>query len=100
MISVIRRSSTEIALEMAARAKKRRLALNLTQEGLVRRSRVPLGTLKKFARSGQISLRSFIRLAVALKDDSPLEGLLPEQELMPPDDFLQTDTPPNRARID
>lgn len=99
MISVILLSSTEIALEMAARAKKRRLALNLTQEGLVRRSGVPLGTLKKFERSGQISLRSFIRLAVALKDERALEGLLLEQEFKTLDDVLQSDKPPKRGRI-
>jgi len=99
MVSIMMLSSTEIVLEMAARLKKRRLAQNLTQEGLVRRSGVPLGTLKKFERSGQISLRSFIQLAVALKDEKALEDLLLEQEFKTLDDVLRNDKPQKRGRI-
>ena len=99
MISIMMLSSTEIVLEMAARLKKRRLAQNLTQEGLVRRSGVPLGTLKKFERSGRISLRSFLQLAIALKDERALQNLLLEPEFKTLDDVLQSDKPAKRGRI-
>ncbi len=99
MISFTMLSSKEIALEIASRLKKRRLAQKLTQEGLARRSGVPLGTLKKFERSGQISFTSFIQLAIALQDERALENLLGEQEFKTLDDVLQSDKPPQRGRI-
>ena len=56
----------DVAADLAKRLRTRRLARNLTQEGLARRSGVALGTLKKFERSGATSLVSFIRMVVAL----------------------------------
>jgi len=92
-------SSEDIAAEMAVRSKNRRLAQNLTQEGLARRSGVALGTLKKFERTGQIALVSFIRLVIALKDEASLENLLLEQQFETLDDILQSGKKPKRGRI-
>jgi len=50
----------------AERVKSRRLEKNLTQEGLALRSGVSLGSLKRFERTGEISLKSLIYLALAL----------------------------------
>ena len=66
----------EVAADLAKRLKSRRLARNLTQAGLAARSGVPLGTLKKFERTGAISLVSFVRLVVALGEQAGLERLL------------------------
>lgn len=90
---------TEITLEIAARLKSRRLAQQLTQEGLARRSGVPLGTLKKFERSGRIALLSFIRLAITLQDEGALENLLREEKYASLDELLQRDKKPQRGRI-
>ena len=89
----------EIATDLAKRAKGRRLALDLTLEGLAKRSGVALGTLKKFERTGQISLISFIRLAVALKDDAALERLLLEPEYDSLEDVLGHKNTRKRGRI-
>ncbi len=92
-------SAQEITLELSARLKSHRLAQRLTQEGLARRSGVPLGTLKKFERSGQIALLSFIRLAIALKDEAALENLLLEGKFATLDEVLERDKKPQRGRI-
>jgi len=92
-------SSDEIAMELAKRAKGRRLSLNLTLEGLAKRSGVALGTLKKFERTGQISLVSFIRLSVALNDDAALERLLHEPEYDTLEDVLEVKKKHKRGRI-
>ena len=92
-------SSEDIAAALGARLKSRRLAQKLTLEGLARRSGVPLGTLKKFERSGQIALVSFIRLVVALKDEAALEALLLEQKFETLDEILKRDKKPKRGRI-
>ena len=93
------RSSKEMSVELAARMKSRRLADNLTQSGLARRSGVPLGTLKKFEQSGQIALISFVRLVVALKDEAALENLLLGQKFETLDEVLKSEKKPQRGRI-
>lgn len=99
MISFSIMSSKDIAAEIAIRLRGRRLAQNLTLEGLARRSGVPLGTLKKFERTGQIALVSFIRLAITLKDEVALENLLLEQKFETLDEVLQSGKKPKRGRI-
>lgn len=65
-MSFILKSQQEIMQEIATRAKDKRLEQNLTQEGLALRSGVSLGSIKRFERSGEISLKSLIDIALAL----------------------------------
>jgi transcriptional regulator with XRE-family HTH domain len=44
-----------------------RLSANLTQQGLALRAGVSLGSLKRFEREGEISLKGLVRLAFALR---------------------------------
>ena len=88
-----------ISIELSKRAKNQRLRQNLTLAGLAQRSGVPLGTLKKFEQTGQIALVSFLRLAVALKDEAALENLLREQSPETLDEVLQKTQRPKRGRI-
>lgn len=88
MISFALLSSEDISLKLAQRARDRRLSEGLTQEGLSQRSGVALGTLKKFEKTGQISMVSFIRLAVTLTDDAALENLLKPVEFQSMDQLL------------
>ncbi|MFT5139469.1 MAG: transcriptional regulator with XRE-family HTH domain [Lysobacterales bacterium] len=99
MISFKLMSSQDIAVEMAVRVRGRRLAQNLSLEGLARRSGVALGTLKKFEHTGQIALVSFIRLVLSLKDEAALENLLLEQPFETLDEILQSEKKPKRGRI-
>lgn len=52
--------------QIAGRFRARRLAMNLPQQELARRSGVPLSTLKRFEREGLISLDALLRLATVL----------------------------------
>ena len=91
----------EVAADLAKRLKSRRLARNLTQAGLAARSGVPLGTLKKFERTGAISLVSFVRLVVALGEQAGLERLLEadDKESLTLDQMLSTPKARKRGRI-
>ncbi len=64
MISLI--SPFRAQQELAENTRKRRLQLNLTQEGLAKRAGVSLPTLRKFEQKGVISLESFLRLQMVL----------------------------------
>lgn len=56
----------EMAQYLAERVHTKRLSLNLSQQTLADRSGVSYGVLKKFERTGQISLESLLKLALTL----------------------------------
>lgn len=85
-------------LQLAQRARARRLEQNLTQEGLAQRSGVPLGTLKRFESTGEISLDSLIRLAVALGADDGLRELFPPRPVETIDALLASRPARQRGR--
>ena len=65
-MSFVLKSTQEVMQEIAARVKSIRLEQNLSQEGLSLRSGVSLGSLKRFERTGEISLKSLIEISVSL----------------------------------
>ena len=65
-MNFILKSSQEIMQDIATRAREIRLSQNLTQAGLSLRSGVSLGSLKRFEKTGEISLKSLIDIANAL----------------------------------
>lgn len=56
----------EVASQIASSAREKRLLANLSQKSLSHLSGVSLGVLKKFERTGKISLESLLKLAAAL----------------------------------
>lgn len=56
----------EMAVHLAKASKDKRLALNMSQQSLAERSGVSLGVLKRFERTGKISLESLLKLAWVL----------------------------------
>lgn len=66
MISIIMTTPQEMLKKIAAKAKAKRLSLDLSQKTLSLKSGVSYGVLKKFERTGKISLESLLKLAVIL----------------------------------
>ena len=66
--------NTEIAHRMIQIRKRRKIS----QKELAARSGVSLGSLKRFEQSGEISLQSFTKLAIALEVEKELESLFSE----------------------
>ena len=52
----------EIARQIAARVRERRLELDLTQEGMAARSGVKFATYRRFEQTGEISLKGLLKL--------------------------------------
>ena len=93
------KTPAELLLQLAQQAKQRRLDLNLSQEGLAKRAGVSLGSLKRFERSGQISLTSFLKLVLVLDNFSTLETLFTlnkENPFLSLDEILKS--PPTRKK--
>ena len=64
-----------IARKIADNVRRRRLALNLTQLALSKKSGVSLGSLKRFENLGEISLKNLILLAICLDASEDFTGL-------------------------
>ena len=66
MMLVNMATANEMQKAIASRARDLRLELNLSQQTLSEKSGVSYGSLKKFEQTGQISLKSLLKLAVIL----------------------------------
>ena len=69
------KSPNDVLKEVRDRLKQRRLALNLTQAGVAKRSGVTLGSLKRFERTGLIAFDSLLKLALVLDCLDDFDGL-------------------------
>ena len=56
----------DVQHDLSKRFKALRLARNLTQQGLAKRSRVSWGSLKRFEQKGLIAFDALLRLALVL----------------------------------
>jgi transcriptional regulator with XRE-family HTH domain len=89
-------SASEIMQTLAGRARARRLDENFTQEGLATRAGVSLGSLKRFERTGEISLESLVRIALALGATDEFDQIFRPRDPRTFDEILAT--PPVRER--
>ena len=75
MISLYQKTWTEINNEIARKIVRLRKRKKITQKQLAARSGVSLGSLKRFEQSGEISLQSLTKIAIALDVEEELENL-------------------------
>lgn len=66
MMSIALKTPRDVQRELAGRFKARRLAMNLTQEGLAARSGVSWSSLKRFEYTGLIAFDALLKLALVL----------------------------------
>lgn len=78
MINLYQKTWSEINIEIANRMIQLRKRKKISQKELATRSGVSLGSLKRFEQSGEISLQSFTKLAIALEVEGELESLFCE----------------------
>ncbi len=86
--------------KLAESARTRRLQMALTQQGLAERSGVALPTLRKFERTGVISLESFLKLHMVLGGlEAILKATQSEDRLFSSiDEVLKADSGSTRKR--
>ena len=78
----------DVAVQIAARVKIRRLELNLTQEGLAARAGVKFATYRRFEQTGEISLRGLLQIGFALNALSDFDLLFAQKQYISLDDVL------------
>ena len=69
------KSPDEMNKNIASRMSKRRKEKKITQVQLAKYSDVSLGSIKRFERSGEISLSSLIKIAFVLGCEDDFDGL-------------------------
>ncbi|NSC28430.1 helix-turn-helix domain-containing protein [Agathobacter rectalis] len=75
MITLYQKTWTEINNDIAQKIVRLRKRKKITQKQLAARSGVSLGSLKRFEQSGEISLQSLTKIAIALDVENDLEDL-------------------------
>lgn len=75
MINLYQKTWTEINNDIAQKIVRLRKRKKITQKQLAARSGVSLGSLKRFEQSGEISLQSLTKMAIALDVENELEDL-------------------------
>ena len=78
----------EIARQIAARVRERRLELDLTQEGMAARSGVKFATYRRFEQTGEISLKGLLQIGFALNALSDFDALFSHRQYQSLNDVL------------
>ena len=79
---------SDVAMQIAARVKVRRLELNLTQEGLALRAGVKFATYRRFEQTGEISLRGLLQVGFALNCLDEFNALFAQKQYQSLNDVL------------
>ena len=78
----------EIAKQIAAKVKARRVELNLTQEGIAARAGIKFATYRRFEQTGEISLKGLLQIGFALNALSDFDALFAQKQYQSLDDVL------------
>ena len=78
----------DVALQIAARVKARRLELDLTQDGLAKRAGVKFATYRRFEQTGEISLKGLLQVGFALNALPEFDALFVQKQYLTLDDVL------------
>ena len=75
MVNLYQKTWNEIDNDIANRMVKLRKRRKITQKALAAKSGVSLGSIKRIEQSGEISLQSLTKLAIALEVEGELDTL-------------------------
>lgn len=78
----------DVALQIAARIKARRLELDLTQEGLAARAGIKFATYRRFEQTGEISFKGLLQIGFALNALAEFDALFAQKQFQTLDDVL------------
>ena len=92
MINLYQKTWKEINTEIAERMVQLRKRKKLSQKSLALRSGVSLGSIKRFEQTGEISLQSLTKIAIALEVEGELEELFGKVPFASIEEVIQAQT--------
>ena len=75
MIKLTKQTANEMNMDLARRQAALRKRRKLSQKELAAKAGVSLGSLKRFEQTGEISLQSLTKLAIALEAEEAIQQL-------------------------
>lgn len=78
----------DVAKQIAARVKARRLELDLTQEGIAARAGLRFATYRRFEQTGKMSLKGLLQIGFALNALYEFDILFAQKQYQSLDDVL------------
>lgn len=81
-------TSDDMCRLIATRVKERRLALDLTQQGLSARADINIESYRKFERTGEIAFKSLVKIAIALQLQDEIGTLFLQKNYQQLDDLI------------
>jgi len=79
----------EIMADMMEKVRKRRKEQGLTQKGLSQKADVSLGSIKRFESTGEIALKSLIKIAIALGCEEDFDSLFSRKKYTNLEDLIR-----------
>jgi transcriptional regulator with XRE-family HTH domain len=91
-------SPGELCRRVGERARELRLASGQRQKDVAEHAGIPLSTLKRFERTGEVGFRTVVRIAIALGAQDGFATLFPPREHRSLDDVLAANRVRQRVR--
>lgn len=88
MLAINISTQRDVAKQIAARVKLRRLELNLTQEGFAARAGIKFATYRRFEQTGEISLKGLLQVGFALNALQDFDHLFTQKQYQSLDEVL------------
>lgn len=88
MLAINISTPRDVAKQIAARVKLRRLELNLTQEGFAARAGIKFATYRRFEQIGEISLKGLLQVGFALNALQDFDHLFTQKQYQSLDEVL------------
>lgn len=88
IIQINIKTPDEMCRLVAERVKERRLALDLTQQGLSDRADINIESYRKFERTGEIAFKSLVKIAMALELLDEINALFVQKNYQHLDDLI------------
>ncbi len=85
-------TSSELAEQLGARIRVRRIAMNITQAEAAKRSGVSYATWRRLEASGSASVEGLARAAILLRCEDDLQNLFPRPVATSMDELIKSQT--------
>lgn len=92
MLAINISTPRDVAKQIAAKVKLRRLELNLTQEGFAARAGIKFATYRRFEQTGEISLKGLLQVGFALNALQDFDLLFTQKQYQSLDEVLNEQT--------
>lgn len=98
ILLLLDRTPNALLSSISERVKMRRLEKNWTQQTLASKAGMPIATYRRFERTGEVSLRGLVMIAIALEMEDGFEALFASRTYQSIDELIESTEQKQRKR--